>query len=274
MPQLRHLPCFACITGGKHSINNPCRRASGKKCHQCAESDAECADTPALFFDRLVAPQSYQKNFEGCSEFLKSWAKDEFNKHIKPLGVDARSWLAEENSRIEAEREEERRKQDADEQRRLFLEAFDNGQQAVAGPGRANINSDDNSSVVTALGGFREEIKGWRMDLKEELQSYKKQRAEDRKTMLEFTKGLKENVEKMVQAALYGVGAPTETPEKGTPMSTPRKDTPTKGIKEKDIVDVDTIEEEEEAESKRCKTQAEDDKDSAEHEEQEEEADN
>ncbi|KAI5301048.1 hypothetical protein KEM55_002841, partial [Ascosphaera atra] len=210
---------------------------------------------PALFFDRLLALQSYQKKFEGRSKFLKSWANDEFNKHVKPLVVDAQSWLAGENSRTEAERAEERRKQEAEEQRRLFLEAFDKGQQAAAGPGRTNINSDDNSSIVAVLGGIREEIKGWRMDLKEALQSYEKQRAEDRKTMLEFTKGLKENVEKMVQAALYGVRTPTETPKKSTPMNT------------------DAIEKEEEAESKRCKTQAEDDKDGAEHEKQEEEAD-
>ncbi|KAI5307993.1 hypothetical protein KEM55_006860, partial [Ascosphaera atra] len=180
MPQMCHLPCLACIAGDKHSLENPCKRASGKKCHQSAESDCDCTDMPAKFHDRLVSLQVHQKKFEGRSSFLKNRAAISFATEIKTLGDDARAWVAEENSRIEAEREEERRKQALEDERRRLLEAFDNGEQ-LPGP---LASADGNGTIVAALEGIRVEIQGWRNDVRDTLECFKKQKAEDREVMV------------------------------------------------------------------------------------------
>ncbi|KAI5299815.1 hypothetical protein KEM55_001602 [Ascosphaera atra] len=196
--------------------------------------------------------QTYQKKYDGRSEYLKIYAKQEFTKEVKTLGDDARAWLAEENSRMEAAREEERRKEATEQQKRLILKAFDRGQQPAAGTVRdsANGNANSGSGIVAVLEEIKEELKGWGADVKEALQYFQKQKEEDRKAMLEFTSSL----DQLLRSALRDGKTPAETPKKSiykrsTPVST-IKNTPRSRLNDDD---------EEDAERKRHRVDADDD---------------
>ncbi|KAI5300615.1 hypothetical protein KEM55_006170 [Ascosphaera atra] len=259
MPQLHFLPCFAYISGNKHGPETPCRRAAGKKCHQCTEAGCECVDMPAVYHDRLAALQVLQKRYGSCSRFLKNWSRKEFEKEIKPLVDDARAWVAAENSRIAAERkeEEERRKQAEEEERRQLLEAEQAASRAVAVTPEPK---DSSSAIVAALNGIKAELVKLREDANAALKCFQEQKAADREAMEEYTSGLKNAMEESILAALRDQSMPTDTPKKNpsktttpkaTPMSTP-KSTPNNGNK---AIDNDT--DEEEPENKRRKAEAE-----------------
>ncbi|KAI5300971.1 hypothetical protein KEM55_003570 [Ascosphaera atra] len=131
------------------------------------------------FHGRLASLQIHQKKFGDCSSFLKTRTAISFATEIKPLEDDAQAWVAEENSRVEAEREEERHKQALKDEMRRLLEAFDKREQLSGPPASA----DSNGTIVTALVGIRVEIQGWRNNVRDVLECFKKQKAEDHEAM-------------------------------------------------------------------------------------------